>query len=91
MTNSDPVRVCKRCLLREMDEETYFRDLHEYIMRIDDREKVDDAVYRQRLEICRQCDHLLSGMCLKCGCYVELRAAMKRSRCPKPRPAWNPV
>ena len=33
----------------------------------------------------------LGAMCLKCGCYVELRAALKKSRCPKTRPSWTPA
>ena len=28
------------------------------------------------------CEHLISGVCMKCGCYVEFRAAFKRNSCP---------
>ena len=32
--------------------------------------------------ICKECDKLNAGTCLSCGCYVEIRAAMKQSKCP---------
>ena len=45
-------------------------------------EKTDEKDYQKRLSICLSCDNLLSGTCLSCGCYVEIRAAIKRGRCP---------
>lgn len=42
----------------------------------------DEESYEKRLLICKSCDFLNAGTCLKCGCYVELRAAAKISRCP---------
>ncbi|MEE1190836.1 MAG: DUF6171 family protein [Blautia sp.] len=47
-----------------------------------------DEQYEQRLLMCRQCEHLLSGMCRKCGCYVEMRAAMKIRHCPDVPARW---
>ena len=37
--------------------------------------------YKLRLEKCKKCDFLISGMCLKCGCYVEVRAAFNDKHC----------
>lgn len=76
-------RVCKRCLMREMDSQGYFKNLKEYIDNIDEELKADNTLYEERLSICKECDLLLSGMCRSCGCYVELRAAMKKNYCPK--------
>ena len=45
-------------------------------------EKADDGVYKARLNVCGECEHLISGTCMKCGCYVELRAAYKKNKCP---------
>ncbi|MFR1660111.1 DUF6171 family protein [Gallintestinimicrobium sp.] len=39
-------------------------------------------MYEKRLELCKACDYLEAGTCLACGCYVELRAAVKKNRCP---------
>ena len=47
------------------------------------------CVFCQNMEISRGCkgvdlteDQLIAGMCRKCGCYVEVRAALKDSICP---------
>lgn len=83
------VRFCRKCLLRDMPEGEYFANLYQYISGIPKQEKVVDAVYEQRLSICRSCEHLLSGMCRLCGCYVELRAAMKIRACPDVPARWE--
>ena len=46
-------------------------------------DRVTEEEYERRLAICRTCDKLLAGTCGACGCYVELRAAAKVSRCPR--------
>lgn len=76
------VKECKRCLLREAAEEDTFADIQVHIDKIKLQEKADDALYRKRLDACVQCDHLISGVCKKCGCYVEFRAAFKKMKCP---------
>ena len=43
---------------------------------------MEEELYRQRLDACMSCDHLISGVCMKCGCYVEFRAAFKGMKCP---------
>ena len=45
-------------------------------------ERADDKTYKARLEKCKSCDFLISGVCIKCGCYVEFRAAYRRMKCP---------
>ena len=76
------MKECKRCLLREAAEEDVFRAVETGIARIPEKDRADAELYERRLAVCRSCDHLLSGVCQKCGCYVELRAAFKRSKCP---------
>ena len=76
------MKECKRCLLREAAEEDTFRDIQTRIDRLKPDEKADEDLYRQRLELCRDCDHLISGICMKCGCYVEFRAAFRKMKCP---------
>ncbi|MCD7722412.1 MAG: DUF6171 family protein [Clostridiales bacterium] len=75
-------RICKKCLLLEAGEEASYRGVADYLAGLDPQKKVADGEYRRRLEICRACDFLIAGMCLKCGCYVEIRAALKGSDCP---------
>ena len=73
---------CKRCLLREAAEEDVLKSITERIEKLPEKEKADDALYQKRLGACKTCDHLISGVCLKCGCYVEFRAAYKKMKCP---------
>lgn len=75
-------RICKKCLLRDMDENEYFANLHDYMARIDEDLKVSPEIYEARLGLCQDCDYLNSGMCGACGCYVELRASLKKNACP---------
>ena len=78
----DNGRICRRCLTREMDQKAYFENLHTYIENLDEELKVEEPLYEERLSVCKKCDLLADGMCRACGCYVELRAAMKKNGCP---------
>lgn len=80
------LRLCRRCLTRDMaGQEEYFRSLHEYIANLDSDIRTEEILYEKRLSVCRECDMLLQGMCRKCGCYVELRAAIGTNVCPDKR------
>ncbi len=73
---------CIRCLLREYDEEAYISKLLRVIRLMKPQEKASEEETARRLGICKECDKLEMGTCLACGCYVELRSALKRGRCP---------
>ncbi len=80
----EEARLCKRCLTREMaGQEEYFHTLWEYIENLDKDIKAPESLYQDRLEVCKKCEMLLAGMCRCCGCYVELRAAIEKNRCPR--------
>lgn len=81
-TGKEPKKRCYKCLLRELDEEAYMKQLHRYIELLDRDIKTAKEVYESRLSVCKECDYLEAGTCLACGCYVELRAAVKKNRCP---------
>ena len=76
------MQPCKRCLLLESAQADTFQSLQAHLDKIPPEQKTDSAVYQSRLESCKQCDNLLSGVCMKCGCYVELRAAYALQKCP---------
>ncbi len=83
---AEDLRLCKRCLTRDMaGQEEYFRTLHDYIENLDIDIKAAEALYEERLTVCRNCDMLFQGMCRRCGCYVELRAAVRVNSCPDKR------
>ncbi len=72
---------CRKCLLREMDKQAYIDNLYDYIQRLDENIKINQALYEERLSVCKICDYLESGMCRACGCFVELRAAIQSNVC----------
>ncbi|MCD8074714.1 MAG: DUF6171 family protein [Lachnospiraceae bacterium] len=82
-------RVCKKCLLRDMAEQAQYANLFSYVKNLPPDDKVPDDIYEERLAICRGCDKLLSGTCILCGCYVELRAAMRVKSCPAVPARWE--
>lgn len=81
MSEQNVKRHCLKCLLREMDQNAYFQNLHDYIMNLDEDIKVSPELYEERLGICKDCDYLAEGMCRACGCFVELRAAIRNNGC----------
>ena len=72
-----------------MDRSEYFRNMYDYIARIPAEEKVSEEEYERRLSVCKQCGSLLDGMCRICGCYVEMRAAMRIRGCPQTPDHWK--
>ncbi len=81
-------RVCKKCLLRDMKEGEYFKNMYEYIDSLDPEIKTPGEQYEERLAACRECGLLMNGMCRVCGCFVEMRAAVVKNRCPGPEKRW---
>lgn len=80
----DNLRFCRKCLTRELaGQEEIYRTIREYIDNLDPDAKADRELYEERLEVCKECELLLQGMCRSCGCYVELRAAMDKNTCPR--------
>jgi hypothetical protein len=73
---------CKKCLLLEAGEKVTYEEIMQFVAGLDKAELADESVIASRLAQCKECDNLISGMCLKCGCYVEIRARLKNSDCP---------
>lgn len=49
---------------------------------IPEKERTKQPVYEKRLQICMECPKREDAMCLACGCYLELRAAVAEKKCP---------
>ncbi|MCR5109007.1 MAG: DUF6171 family protein [Lachnospiraceae bacterium] len=75
-------KICKRCLLRDLSVKDR-ENIEKYISVIKKEDRTPDELYQKRLGICLECDRLEEGTCLSCGCYVEFRAALRSSACPK--------
>jgi len=80
-------RVCKKCLLRELEAEA-FASVSELLEQMDPEIKAPEDLYEERLAFCKQCEKLLNGMCRACGCFVEVRAAVLAQHCPDIKHYW---
>lgn len=76
------MRECKRCLIRELDEKAAFENMFTYIAQLDEEIKTETTIYEGRLSRCKTCSSLINGMCKHCGCFVEMRAAIRTNTCP---------
>lgn len=74
-----------------MDEvlsEAEYEHMKEYISAIDDYIKTSSKEYERRLNLCRNCECLINGICKICGCFVEIRAAVNKNYCPNKNKYW---
>lgn len=76
-------KPCKKCLLKEASEIDYKELVEKHLETLKESDLTTSEITQKRLSICIECDKLNSGTCLMCGCYVEIRAALKNGRCPK--------
>ncbi|MCI2050032.1 MAG: DUF6171 family protein [Lachnospiraceae bacterium] len=76
------LRICRRCLTRELADSARFSDVSELVAAIPAEERAAEQITAGRLSVCKGCERLFEGMCLLCGCYVEYRAAKKNADCP---------
>ena len=85
---SEYKKPCVRCLLEEAGRQDLSESVRAAVAKIPSDKRIADSEYTRRLEICRGCEFLNGGTCLKCGCYSELRAARKDSHCPLKTKKW---
>lgn len=55
------------------------------VPKITDDLKVSPSLNDERLAICNQCDYLrkpLAMLCIKCGCFAQVKAWLKKAKCP---------
>lgn len=53
-----------------------------YLAQLTPEEQAEDVTYARRLACCGKCTWYGEHMCRACGCYVQLRAAVKGQNCP---------
>ena len=75
-------KICTRCLLKDFSKEDYDKIIVSGLSALPAGELVSDEVTTKRLEICKDCEKINQGTCLACGCYVEIRAATRKGKCP---------
>lgn len=74
-------RICKKCLIGQQAED-YLQLIEKNKAAIPPKGRTPEEVYDRRIELCEACQHLNGPTCMACGCYVELRAIRKESKCP---------
>lgn len=74
-------RICKKCLIGQQAER-YLDMIAKSRAAVSPGDRAEDGLYHRRIEVCEECAYLSGPTCLACGCYVELRAIRKSSRCP---------
>ena len=80
---------CRKCLLADDVTQAAYATIADYIQSLAPERKADAALYARRLEACRSCEHLYDAMCVKCGCFVEVRCVKKALCCPLVPPRWE--
>ena len=79
---------CKKCLLAEAGQADISAEIERLKAALPEGERASVPEYEKRLSRCRECESLSEGMCIKCGCFVELRAAKAKSCCPDVPAKW---
>ena len=87
----DQKKLCRRCLLEDMpDQAALAQSVRELVSLLPEHLRAPEEITAARLDLCRACDRLADGMCVLCGCYVQLRAAKKKLGCPDVPARWLP-
>ncbi len=77
------MRRCKAC---EYTSEIHKKTVEAEVERLSKMKGLrlcGDGEKQRRLEICSNCAHLdINGVCMMCGCYVQLRALPQSGHCP---------
>jgi hypothetical protein len=68
--------------LKDYSKEVYDRLIVEGLKALPEEDLTTGDVTAARLNVCRECEKINQGTCLACGCYVEIRAALKNGKCP---------
>ncbi|MGI6315539.1 MAG: DUF6171 family protein [Christensenellales bacterium] len=82
----DELRRCRACRLPGAPEN--FRELEDFMEHSPvyaPEKRAAPAVYLQRVETCLACRDRMGTTCGQCGCYIPLRCALPKNRCPMKR------
>ena len=74
--------ICKKCFIG-VQAEQYAEMIEKCKAAIPARDRTEEAEYARRIGLCEECEFFLAATCRACGCYVELRAMKRGTRCPK--------
>ena len=75
-------KICTRCLLKDFSKEQFEAIVINGLASLPKEDLVDNAESNRRLDVCKDCGKLNQGTCLACGCFIEIRAPLKKGTCP---------
>lgn len=75
-------RYCRLCEIKEQISGTISDYADRYMELIREEDRASEEAYATRLEVCLSCEKRSEALCMACGCYIELRAAVKGNQCP---------
>lgn len=81
-------RYCRKCILDKITENDTEKALNRYILAIDEEIRTKADEYEKRLAICKACPMYQDGLCRVCGCFVKLRAAVRKNYCAAVEKKW---
>ena len=81
--------LCRKCLEVPVNEKELAETLDRYLEMLAPEVRVPPEIYEARLAVCADCPHRAGYTCLKCGCYVQARAAKRAMACPSEERAWG--
>ena len=82
MEQNTSQRECQKCLLIDATAGKEKEIVYRYISELSKTEKAPEPLFQERLDMCRMCQWLSSATCQACGCFVEVRAAVRKHKCP---------
>jgi len=77
---------CYKCLIKEWGNAEI--NIQDSLENIPPENKVSPQEHERRLSFCKQCKHLVNGMCTLCGFFVVVRAAKADQYCAKKERLW---
>ena len=81
-------KECPSCLKPVETEEQFELKLTLYLKSLPAELKTPDDEYIRRLAVCSACPELVNGVCMSCGCYPKMRAAVRNKFCPRLGDTW---
>lgn len=75
---------CKRCGVKTVLSDEDIQSMVEEVTSMSGVRLVDETTYKERFNICSDCERLMYGQtCAACGCIIQVRARLSGGRCPK--------